>query len=313
MACRGTVLVADGARTADRDQRQAGQSGRRYKDDDAKRLVDREFNLSYTTELPDDNRVVAGTGSADATTPQMSIEQGSPRLINVKLGDTLRFDVTGLADRRAGHERAQARLGFVQGQLLRADAARRAAGLARRRSSRASICRRSKQSIDRRPDRRLSEPHRHRHRRRFSRRCSACSQQVIGAVQFLFAFTLAAGVLVLYAALAGTRDERMRESRAAARAGRVASAGAGGADRRVRRGGRAGGSDGGGRRAGDRLRAGDARVRVPSEFQSRGCCRRASPPASRVRGVGGWLSLRHVLARPALQSLRGRVTFLSVQ
>ena len=37
-------------------------------------------------------------------------------------------------------------------------------------------------------------------------------QQVIGAVQFLFVFTLAAGVLVLYAALAGTRDERMRES-----------------------------------------------------------------------------------------------------
>jgi putative ABC transport system permease protein len=37
-------------------------------------------------------------------------------------------------------------------------------------------------------------------------------EQVIGAVQFLFAFTLVAGVLVLYAALAGTRDERMRES-----------------------------------------------------------------------------------------------------
>ena len=37
-------------------------------------------------------------------------------------------------------------------------------------------------------------------------------EQVIGAVQFLFVFTLAAGVLVLYAALAGTRDERMRES-----------------------------------------------------------------------------------------------------
>jgi len=31
-----------------------------YEKADAKRLVDREFNLSYTTELPSDNRVVGG-------------------------------------------------------------------------------------------------------------------------------------------------------------------------------------------------------------------------------------------------------------
>ncbi|WP_214290073.1 tripartite tricarboxylate transporter permease, partial [Escherichia coli] len=36
--------------------------------------------------------------------------------------------------------------------------------------------------------------------------------QVVGAVQFLFLFTLAAGVLVLYTALAGSRDERVREA-----------------------------------------------------------------------------------------------------
>jgi putative ABC transport system permease protein len=36
--------------------------------------------------------------------------------------------------------------------------------------------------------------------------------QVVAAVQFLFLFTLAAGCLVLYAALAATRDERVREA-----------------------------------------------------------------------------------------------------
>src|SRR5690606_22706252 len=36
--------------------------------------------------------------------------------------------------------------------------------------------------------------------------------QVIVAVQGLFVFTLAAGVLVLYAALSATRDERVRET-----------------------------------------------------------------------------------------------------
>jgi len=37
-------------------------------------------------------------------------------------------------------------------------------------------------------------------------------EQVVAAVQFLFLFTLAAGCLVLYAALASTRDERVREA-----------------------------------------------------------------------------------------------------
>ena len=48
-------------------------------------------------------------------------------------------------------------------------------------------------------------------------------EQVIGAVQFLFAFTLAAGLLVLYAALAGTRDRPIRR-----RGGHRSSAGCGG-------------------------------------------------------------------------------------
>ena len=71
-----------------------------YEKADAKRLVDREFNLSYTTELPGDNRVVEGDWFGTSEKPQVSIEQGLAKLINVKLGDTLRFDVAGLAGRR---------------------------------------------------------------------------------------------------------------------------------------------------------------------------------------------------------------------
>jgi putative ABC transport system permease protein len=36
--------------------------------------------------------------------------------------------------------------------------------------------------------------------------------QVVTAVEFLFSFTLATGILVLYAALASSRDERIREA-----------------------------------------------------------------------------------------------------
>ena len=44
------------------------------------------------------------------------------------------------------------------------------------------------------------------------RQIQAVLDQVISAVEFLFLFTLASGVLVLYAALVGTQDQRMQES-----------------------------------------------------------------------------------------------------
>lgn len=68
----------------------------KYKSEDARRLVDREFNLSYRTQLPDDNRIEAGKWYGDSSAPQLSIEQGLAKLINVKPGDVLTFDVTGL-------------------------------------------------------------------------------------------------------------------------------------------------------------------------------------------------------------------------
>jgi putative ABC transport system permease protein len=44
------------------------------------------------------------------------------------------------------------------------------------------------------------------------RQVQAVLDQVIAAIEFLFLFTLAAGLLVLYAALAATFDERVREA-----------------------------------------------------------------------------------------------------
>jgi putative ABC transport system permease protein len=44
------------------------------------------------------------------------------------------------------------------------------------------------------------------------RQVQSVVDQVISAVEFLFIFTVLAGVLVLYAALASTRDERLREA-----------------------------------------------------------------------------------------------------
>ena len=65
-----------------------------FKEDNAKRLVDREFNLSYTERLPPGNRITAGqwiTGDS----PQISIEMGIAKTLNLKMGDQLTFEVAG--------------------------------------------------------------------------------------------------------------------------------------------------------------------------------------------------------------------------
>ncbi|MGH8847540.1 MAG: ABC transporter permease, partial [Polaromonas sp.] len=65
-----------------------------FEDDRAKRLVDREFNLSNSTETPSHNQVVAGrwtAGEKDA----ISVEEGLAKTLGLKLGDRLRFDMAG--------------------------------------------------------------------------------------------------------------------------------------------------------------------------------------------------------------------------
>ncbi len=49
-----------------------------------------------TTELPSDNRVVGGDWYGPNAKSQVSIEEGLAKIIHVKLGDTMRFDVAGM-------------------------------------------------------------------------------------------------------------------------------------------------------------------------------------------------------------------------
>ena len=66
-----------------------------YTDDRARRLVDRDFNLSHDAALPPGNRVIAGTWHGHDTTPRFSVEQGLAQTLGLKMGDVLRFDVAG--------------------------------------------------------------------------------------------------------------------------------------------------------------------------------------------------------------------------
>src|SRR5207249_1114954 len=61
----------------------------------ARRLVEREFNLSWSTQLPEGNTVTAGRWYGDTREPQFSVEQGLAETLGLKLGDALTYDVAG--------------------------------------------------------------------------------------------------------------------------------------------------------------------------------------------------------------------------
>ncbi|MFP6559742.1 ABC transporter permease [Paraburkholderia sp. B3] len=272
-----------------------------YKSEDAKRLVDREFNLSYTTHLPDDNRITAGNWYGETSAPQLSIEAGLAKLLDVKPGDVLKFDVTGLEVTAPVTSVRKLDWGsfkvnffvLMPPALLRDFPATYITSFHlpdTRRSVVDSLVAQypNVTAIDIAP---------------ILAQIQRMLEQVIGAVQFLFLFTLAAGVLVLYAALAGTRDERMRESallralgasHQQVRAVQVAEFVAVGALAGLMAA------------IGAQIVGAQLATRVFQFYLPFDPWLVPAGIAAGVAcaGVGGWISLRHVLARPALQSLR---------
>ena len=62
----------------------------------AKRLVEREFNLSWADRARADNRVVAGRfWSPGSREPELSVEEGLAKTLGIAVGTTLEFDVAG--------------------------------------------------------------------------------------------------------------------------------------------------------------------------------------------------------------------------
>ncbi len=66
-----------------------------YTDDRAQRLVDREFNLSWSALLPAGNAISGGRWHGATAAPEFSVEQGLAETLNLKLGDRLVYDIAG--------------------------------------------------------------------------------------------------------------------------------------------------------------------------------------------------------------------------
>lgn len=68
-----------------------------WPDERAKRLAEREFNLSWSASLQTDNKLIAGRWwtKQEYGKPLISLEEGLAKSLNIKLGDQLLFDVAG--------------------------------------------------------------------------------------------------------------------------------------------------------------------------------------------------------------------------
>ncbi|MCF8200172.1 MAG: FtsX-like permease family protein, partial [Sulfuritalea sp.] len=66
-----------------------------YTDDRAQRLVDREFNLSWSVALPPGNTVSGGRWHGATQAAEFSVEQGLAETLNLKLGDRMSYNIAG--------------------------------------------------------------------------------------------------------------------------------------------------------------------------------------------------------------------------
>ncbi|MEK0416960.1 MAG: hypothetical protein RI949_966 [Pseudomonadota bacterium] len=204
-------------------------SAQSYSDDRAQRLVEREFNLSHAAQAPEHNRIVAGAWKAEER-GGLSVEEGLAKTLGLKLGDTLRFDIAGqfqegritsLRKVDWGSMRVNFFVMFTVSKMPDVPLSYISAFRAPVRQTLANQGSKGfegAQSSQGEPapdfDAALS--------RAFPNitnvdvtasiaQVQGVLDQVIRAIEFLFAFTLAAGLVVLFAAVTATRESRARE------------------------------------------------------------------------------------------------------
>lgn len=182
-----------------------------FSDERARRLVDRELNLSYSEQAPDHNEIVAGRWTPNEP-GGLSIEEGFAQTLGLKLGDRLRFDVAGVAS-----EATITSLRKVDWGSLRANffalyplAALGDLPLTYMTAFRAPPPVPGERSFDHRLVQAFPNVTNVDMTATIAQVQSVLSQ-VIRAIEFLFGFTLVAGLVVLFAAVTATREDRARE------------------------------------------------------------------------------------------------------
>jgi putative ABC transport system permease protein len=169
--------------------------------------VDREFNLSFSAEPPPHNPIVAGRWQQEEA-GAVSVEQGIAETLGLKLGDTLRFDVAGVQSDAKITSLRKVDWSSMRANFFVIYPVSRMEGVPM-----------TFMGAFRAPDRKGFDNQLVRGFPNITNvdmtatitQVQSVLDKVIRAVEFLFGFTLAAGVVVLFAAVTATREERARE------------------------------------------------------------------------------------------------------
>jgi putative ABC transport system permease protein len=178
-----------------------------YADDRAQRLADREFNLSYSSTQPAYNPVVAGRYQPNEP-GALSVETGLAKTLGLHLHDTMTFDIGG-----ARHTARITSLRKVDWSSMRVNFFVMAP-MAEMPDWPATFITSYRSPTDGKLDRTLVQAYPNVTVVDVSAtllQIRRIMDQVIAAVEFLFAFTLAAGLIVLMAGLLTSRERRAKD------------------------------------------------------------------------------------------------------
>jgi putative ABC transport system permease protein len=179
-----------------------------YQEERAKRLAEREFNLSWSDTMQSDNKIVAGTfWSPTDTEPQFSVEEGLAKTLGIKLGDSMTFDVAGsrftakvTSLRKVNWDSFRANFFVISNRVVLESYPASYISSFRLAPGNESV---TNGLVRQFPNVSVLDLTAIRNQVR------AITDQVANAVSFVFLFALAAGVVVLYAAISTTQDERV--------------------------------------------------------------------------------------------------------
>ena len=178
-----------------------------YADERARRLVDREFNLSHSADMPAHNQVVAGRWQPEEA-GAISMEEGIAQTLGLAIGDTLVFDIGGLRQTSRVTSLRKVDWGSLRANFFAMYTVSRMPELpatymgAFRAPAQAGFDNALVRAFPNITSIDMSAT---------LGQVQRVLDQVIQAVEFLFGFTLAAGLVVLFAAITATREERARE------------------------------------------------------------------------------------------------------
>ncbi len=183
-------------------------NGDMYAEARARRLVDREFNLSYMTDMPSSNSIQAGRW-LNPEKNEVSLESDLAQTLGIAVGDTLGFDVAGQTIEVAVTSAREVKWDSFQTNFfaILSPAALKDAPASYITSfylprAQANL---GQELVHQFPNLTVFDVG------ALLGQVQHMLDQVIRAVQLLFLFTVAAGILVLGAAFFSTRDERMHE------------------------------------------------------------------------------------------------------